>query len=127
VAPPPGDGVLRCDMMAICRQMYQIDREESEKLREEREPVDSGTNDDTHDLPASQPLDESGMTLSGGENAVDGVQIETVEIGMGKRRSSRLRLLSRRARPPSVSLSGSLWKNATRCSVRGWLAEGGNA
>ena len=71
-------------MMATFRQTHQIDHEESAKAREEREPVDSGTNDDTHDLPASLPLDESGVTLSGGENAVDGDQLETVEIGMGK-------------------------------------------
>ena len=71
-------------MMAIFRRTHQIDHEESAKAREEREPVDSDTNNDIHDLPAFLPLDESGVTLSGGENAVGDVQIETVEIGMGK-------------------------------------------
>ena len=53
-------------MMATFRQTHQIDRAESPKAREEREPLDSGTNDGPHDL--SEPM----------------ALIETVEIGMGK-------------------------------------------
>ena len=71
-------------MMATFRQAHQIDHEELAKTREEREPLDSGTTGDTQDLPESVSLDESSVTLSGGENAVDGGQVETVEIGMGK-------------------------------------------
>ena len=71
-------------MMATFRQARQIDQEELAKTREEREPLDSGTTGDTQDLPESVSLDDSSVTLSGGENAVDGGQVETVEIGMGK-------------------------------------------
>ena len=53
-------------MMATFRQARQIDQEELAKTREEREPLDSGTNDDPHDL--SEPM----------------ALIETVEIGIGK-------------------------------------------
>ena len=53
-------------MMATFRQARQIDQEELAKTREEREPLDSGTNDGPHDL--SEPM----------------ALIETVEIGIGK-------------------------------------------
>ena len=70
-------------MMATFRQARQIDQEELAKTREEREPLDSGTTGDTQDLPESVSLDESSVTLSGGENTVAGGKVETVEIGMG--------------------------------------------
>ena len=53
-------------MTATFRQARQIDQEELAKTREEREPLDSGTNDGPHDLPEPMAL------------------IETVEIGIGK-------------------------------------------